>query len=60
MFDAYFTGENGRRFGESTGMGLYLVREIALRLDHRVELESEQGQGTAVRIWMGIAHVQTL
>ncbi|OAS17966.1 sensor histidine kinase [Paenibacillus oryzisoli] len=60
VFDAYFTGENGRRFGESTGMGLYLVREIALRLDHRVELESEQGQGTAVRIWMGIAHVQTL
>lgn len=57
VFDAYFTGENGRRFGESTGMGLYLVREIASRLDHRVELESEQGQGTAVRIWMGIAHV---
>ncbi|OKP68117.1 hypothetical protein A3842_27170 [Paenibacillus sp. P3E] len=58
VFDAYFTGENGRRFGESTGMGLYLVREIASRLDHQVEIESEQGQGTAVRIWMGITHVQ--
>ncbi|CAN7347363.1 sensor histidine kinase [Paenibacillus sp. LjRoot153] len=60
VFDAYFTGENGRRFGESTGMGLYLVREIASRLDHHVELESEQGQGTAVRIWMRIAHVQAI
>ncbi|CAG7626863.1 sensor histidine kinase [Paenibacillus allorhizosphaerae] len=55
VFDPYFTGENGRRYGESTGMGLYLVREICARLDHRVELESEPGQGTAVRIWMRTA-----
>ncbi|UFJ43007.1 sensor histidine kinase [Brevibacillus humidisoli] len=50
VFQPYFTGENGRKYTESTGMGLYLVREICSRLDHAVELESEPGKGTIVRI----------
>lgn len=50
VFEPYFTGSRGREFSESTGMGLYLVREICARLDHRVELESEVGAGTTVRI----------
>lgn len=50
VFEAYFTGDNGRIFQESTGMGLYLVREVCTRLGHRVELESEAGAGTQVRI----------
>ncbi|RRJ66277.1 sensor histidine kinase [Paenibacillus oralis] len=50
VFDAYFTGENGRSFQESTGMGLYLVKQICGKLGHRVELESQAGHGTTVRI----------
>ncbi|MGG6311984.1 HAMP domain-containing histidine kinase [Paenibacillus macerans] len=50
VFDAYFTGENGRSFQESTGMGLYLVKQICDKLGHRVELESQAGRGTTVRI----------
>lgn len=50
VFDAYFTGENGRSFQESTGMGMYLVKQICDKLGHRVELESRVGQGTTVRI----------
>lgn len=50
VFDPYFTGENGRKFPEATGMGLYLVKEICRRLDHRIELESIEGEGTTVRI----------
>ncbi|MBG9943232.1 sensor histidine kinase [Brevibacillus formosus] len=50
VFKPYFTGENGRKYPESTGMGLYLVREICGRLHHGVELESEVGEGTIVRI----------
>ncbi|GIP53451.1 sensor histidine kinase [Paenibacillus vini] len=50
VFDAYFTGENGRNFRESTGMGLYLVKQICGQLGHRVELESAVGQGTLVRL----------
>jgi two-component system, OmpR family, sensor histidine kinase YxdK len=50
VFDPYFTGENGRNFQESTGMGLYLVKQICNKLGHRVEIESEINSGTIVRI----------
>lgn len=49
VFQPYFTGERGRQYQESTGMGLYLVREICSRLEHEVMIESVQGQGTLVR-----------
>ncbi|AIQ48908.1 membrane protein [Paenibacillus sp. FSL R7-0273] len=50
VFDPFFTGENGRGLRESTGMGLYLTKESADRLGHAIELESEAGKGTAVRL----------
>lgn len=50
VFDPYFTGENGRNFQESTGMGLYLVKQICDKLGHRVEIDSIVNQGTTVRI----------
>lgn len=51
VFDAFFTGENGRGVvTESTGMGLYLVKQVMSRLGHRVDIQSEPGQGTAVSL----------
>jgi two-component system, OmpR family, sensor histidine kinase YxdK len=50
VFSKFYTGENGRKFRESTGMGLYLVKEVSHRLEHRVELKSLPGEGTVVRI----------
>ncbi|GIO25443.1 sensor histidine kinase [Ornithinibacillus bavariensis] len=50
VFKKFFTGENGRSFRESTGMGLYLVKEVSERLEHRIELESEENRGTTIRI----------
>lgn len=50
VFDLYFTGRNGREFGESTGIGLYLVRRICEELGHRVSIESSLGLGTEVEI----------
>lgn len=50
VFDPYFTGVNGRSFQESTGMGLYLVKQICGKLEHEVEITAEVGKGTAVRI----------
>lgn len=47
---AFFTGENGRKTGESTGMGLYLAQEICNRLGHEMEITSTVGQGTTVSI----------
>jgi len=50
VFEPFYTGENGRRFGESTGMGLYLVSKVCKKLGHRIEIESKPGEGTSVRI----------
>lgn len=50
VWEPYYTGQNGRKFSESTGMGLYLVSKVCKQLGHQVELESTVGEGTAVRI----------
>lgn len=51
VFDKGFTGENGRRFARSTGMGLYLVRELCEKMGVRTALESEEGAGTTVYLF---------
>jgi signal transduction histidine kinase len=50
VFDPFFTGENGRTSGESTGMGLYLTKQVAQKLGHGVRIESTLGQGTSVEL----------
>ncbi|MER2078994.1 sensor histidine kinase [Psychrobacillus psychrotolerans] len=47
---AFFTGENGRKTGESTGMGLYLAQEICHRLGHELQITSTVGDGTTASI----------
>ncbi len=47
---AFFTGENGRKTGESTGMGLYIAQEICSRLGHKLDIVSEVNQGTTVTV----------
>ncbi len=47
---AFFTGENGRLTGESTGMGLYIASEVCNRLGHSLSIESEPGIGTTVTV----------
>lgn len=50
IFDPFFTGENGRRVAESTGMGLYLAKQVCLRLGHKLEVSSVLGEGTVVTL----------
>ena len=47
---AFFTGENGRKTAESTGMGLYIAKEVCSKLGHELLIESAVGQGTTVSI----------
>lgn len=47
---AFFTGENGRKTGESTGMGLYLAKEVCKKLGHRLAIDSVKGEGTTVSV----------
>lgn len=46
VFNAFFTGKNGRRTSESTGMGMYLSKRICDELGHGLSLESQEGKGT--------------
>lgn len=50
VFEKGFTGENGRRFGRSTGIGLYLCKKLADQLGLGINLDSEAGKGTTVAI----------
>lgn len=50
VFDRGFTGSNGRARGGSTGMGLYLCRKLADRLEIELSAASEEGRGTAVTL----------
>ena len=45
-----FTGYNGRIDKKSTGIGLYLCKEISRRLSHTISIASEPGKGTRVTI----------
>lgn len=45
-----FTGYNGHIYKKSTGLGLYLCREVLKRLSHRLEIRSDIGKGTEVSI----------
>lgn len=51
VFERGFTGENGRIIGQkSTGIGLYLCKKLCDKLGIGIELDSEKGEGTEVRI----------
>lgn len=48
IFERGFTGYNGRLDKKSTGIGLYLCRQIMDRLSHTIRVESQEGRGTKV------------
>lgn len=48
IFERGFTGYNGRMDKKSTGIGLYLCRQIMNRLSHTIQVESQTGRGTKV------------
>lgn len=50
VFDKGFTGENGRIFGKSTGMGLYLCQKLCHKLSIGIHLESEVNKGTTIKL----------
>nr|WP_325185800.1 sensor histidine kinase [uncultured Oscillibacter sp.] len=50
VFEKGFTGYNGRTERKSTGIGLYLSRQVCERLGHGIAVTSRPGQGTLVRL----------
>lgn len=45
-----FTGYNGRMDKKSTGIGLYLCKQVTTRLSHHLEVTSTVGKGTTVTL----------
>ncbi|MBE6054909.1 MAG: HAMP domain-containing histidine kinase [Clostridium sartagoforme] len=50
IFEKGYTGENGRKFGKSTGMGLYLCKKLTKKLGLGLNIESTVNKGTKVSI----------
>ncbi|MEG1255328.1 sensor histidine kinase [Clostridium sp.] len=50
VFEKGYTGENGRIFGKSTGMGLYLCKKLCRKLGLSIRIRSEVQVGTLVSI----------
>lgn len=50
IFNKSYTGDNGRKVAKSTGMGLYIVKNLCEKLGHKLYVESEYGKFTKVQI----------
>ena len=48
VFEKTFTGENGRKGAASTGMGLYIVKNLCDKLGHGIHILSKEGEYTEV------------
>lgn len=58
IFERGFTGYNGRQENKSTGIGLYLCRQIMDRLGLSIRVESRRGEGT--KVFLGIVQEEIL
>lgn len=59
VFEKGFTGENGRKFSKSTGMGLYLCEKLCSKLGLKVSIDSEVNKGTKVTLIFPLSGMTT-
>ncbi|MGL4771931.1 MAG: sensor histidine kinase [Clostridium sp.] len=50
IFDAFYTGSNGRENKKSSGIGLFMCKTICDSLNNKINVESEELKGTTVSI----------
>lgn len=60
VFQKGFTGHNGRIFGKSTGIGLYLCKKLCLKLGLNITLESKFEEGTKINIIFPLGNITRL
>lgn len=51
VFDIFYTGENGRIYGESSGVGLYIVKKVLDLLSHDIGIKSIPNEKTTFSIY---------
>lgn len=54
VFEKGFTGENGRKYSKSTGMGLYICKKLCDKLGLKISLKSKKNEGVVVTIKFNI------
>ncbi|MDD5935679.1 MAG: HAMP domain-containing sensor histidine kinase [Clostridiales bacterium] len=50
VFEPFYTGDNGRKHYNSSGIGLYLCQQIATLMKAKLEIQSKSGTGTTIMI----------
>lgn len=60
VFNRGFTGQNGRTFKRSTGIGLYLCKKLADKLYIGITIQSQKNVGTKVNLTFPINKMNTL
>lgn len=60
VFEKGFTGKNGRIYGKSTGIGLYLCKKLCLKLGLDILIESKEGEGTKVKLIFPLGNLTRL
>ena len=53
VFEQGYTGFNGHTDKHSTGIGLYLCKQVLTKLGHTIRITSEPGKGT--QVWIGFS-----
>lgn len=56
VFEKSFTGYNGRIMTKSTGMGLFIVKNLIEKLGHKIKIESKEKEYTRVYITFNKNH----
>jgi len=59
VFEKGFTGENGRRFSKSTGIGLYICEKLCSKLGLKITIDSEVNKGTKVTLLFPLSSMTT-
>lgn len=60
VFDKGYTGTNGRKKYNSTGIGLYLCKKLCLKLGHEIYIDSKINEKTIVTIIFPNSSMQNL
>ena len=50
VFDKTFTGNNGRKIKTTTGMGLYISKQLCKKLGHKITADSKENEYTEISI----------
>jgi signal transduction histidine kinase len=56
VFDKGFTGQNGRKYAKSTGIGLYLAQKLCHKLGLSIGITSKVNEGTTIFITFPRGH----